>query len=362
MKTPFKLTASFGWSLAALAVLTTGIPARAGDSVATGDTSKKKIAFSNSYAGNSFRQVMIKSFLDMGAQAKKDHLIGDVSVVSANNSVTEQASQIEDLILKGYDAIIVLAGSDTGLNGAIKDATNAGIAVVAFASGVTEPSAYRVDYNLDNYAKAELDYLASRLGKPDANLLEVRGMAGDGFDKRLHGGVLKEMKEHPGFKIIGEVYGQWTAAVAQKEVSSILPSLPKLDGVLTQGGDGYGAAMAFKAANRPLPIIIMGNRQDELALWKSEHEANGYGTFSLAATPSVSQVAFWVAQQILAGKKVPKFVEVPLLTIQQSDLDAWLAKVPQGGVVNVDYSQSLVAQIIDANINHTPLPTVPVPK
>jgi ribose transport system substrate-binding protein len=120
--------------------------------------------------------------------------------------------------------------------------------------------------------------------------------------------------------------------------------------------------MAFKAANRPLPIIIMGNRQDELALWKSEHEANGYGTFSLAATPSVSQVAFWVAQQILAGKKVPKFVEVPLLTIQQSDLDAWLAKVPQGGVVNVDYSQSLVAQIIDANIDHTPLPTAPVPK
>jgi ribose transport system substrate-binding protein len=117
--------------------------------------------------------------------------------------------------------------------------------------------------------------------------------------------------------------------------------------------------MAFKAANRPLRIIIMGNRQDELALWKSEHEANGYGTFSLAATPSVSQVAFWVAQQILAGKKVPKFVKVPLLTIQQSELDAWLAKIPQGGV---DYPQSLLAEIIDANINHTPLPIAPVPK
>jgi ribose transport system substrate-binding protein len=48
-----------------------------------------------------------------------------------------------------------------------------------------------VDYDLDNYAKAELDYLASRLEKPDANLLEVRGIAGDGFEKRLHGGVLK---------------------------------------------------------------------------------------------------------------------------------------------------------------------------
>ena len=361
-KTGFERAISFGWPLVVSTALAAGTPARADDGVAKGDTSSKKIAFSNSYAGNSFRQVMIKSFLDMGAQAKKDHLIGDVAAVSSNNSVTEQASQIEDLILKGYNAIIVLAGSDTALNGAIKDATDAGITVVAFASGVTEPSAYRVDYNLDNYAKAELDYLANKLGNKHANLLEIRGMAGDGFDKRLHAGVLKEMKEHPSFTIVGEVYGQWTATVAQKEVSGILPSLPKLDGVLTQGGDGYGAAMAFKAANRPLPTIIMGNRQDELALWKSEHDANGYETFSLAATPSVSEVAFWVAQQILAGKKVPKFVEVPLLTINQNDLDAWLAKVPQGGVVNVDYPQALIAQIIDANVNHTPLPAIPVPK
>jgi ribose transport system substrate-binding protein len=205
MRTPFQGVASFGWSIAVWAVLATGIPARAGDSIASGDTSKKKIAFSNSYAGNSFRQVMIKSFLEMGDQAKKDGLIGDVPVVSANNSVTEQASQIEDLIRKGYDAITILAGSDTGLNSAINNATNAGIAVVAVASGVTEPSAYRVDYDLANYAKAELDYLASRLDKPDANLLEVRGIAGDGFDKRLHDGVLEEMKEHPGFKIVGEV-------------------------------------------------------------------------------------------------------------------------------------------------------------
>src|SRR6266446_6794053 len=37
----------------------------AGGGIATGDTSGKRIAFSNSYAGNSFRQVMIKSFESM---------------------------------------------------------------------------------------------------------------------------------------------------------------------------------------------------------------------------------------------------------------------------------------------------------
>lgn len=349
-----------GALLSCTTLATTG--ARAEDGVAKGDTSAKKIAFSNSYAGNSFRQVMIKSFEEMGAKAVADKQIAGTAVVSSNNSVTEQAAQIENLILQGYDAIIVLAGSDTALNGAIKDACNAGITVVAFASGVTEPCAYVVDYNLDSYAKAELDFISSKLSDKPANILEIRGMAGDGFDKRLHEGVEKAMKAHSSYKAVGEVYGQWTATVAQKEVSGILPSLPQVDAVLTQGGDGYGAAQAFKAANRTLPIIIMGNRQDELALWKQEHDASGYQTFSLGATPSVSQVAFWVAQQILAGKQVPKFVEVPLLQINQPDLDAWLKTVPEGGVVNAEYPQELVAKIIDANVKKEPLPGVPAPK
>ncbi|WP_164752995.1 substrate-binding domain-containing protein, partial [Mesorhizobium sp. M7A.F.Ca.CA.001.05.1.1] len=183
------------------------LDARADDGVAKGDTSAKKIAFSNSYAGNSFRQVMIKSFEEMGAKAVADKQVAATAVVSSNNSVTEQASQIENLILQGYDAIIVLAGSDTALNGAIKDACNAGITVVAFASGVTEPCAYVVDYNLDSYAKAELDFISSKLGDKPANIFEIRGMAGDGFDKRLQEGVERAMKGHASYKAVGEVYG-----------------------------------------------------------------------------------------------------------------------------------------------------------
>jgi hypothetical protein len=50
------------------------------------------------------------------------------------------------------------------------------------------------------------------------------------------------------------------------------------------------------------------------------------------------------------------------LSFPQSLHDALLIMAFPGGVVNVDYSQSLVAQIIDANIDHIPLPTAPVPK
>ena len=44
----------------------------------------------------------------------------------------------------------------------------------------------------------------------------------------------------------------------------------------------------------------------------------------------MSTIAFWIAQQVLAGKKVPNMVNVPLLAIQDDTLDAWLAATPVG--------------------------------
>ncbi|HSV47397.1 MAG TPA: hypothetical protein VLJ58_16525, partial [Ramlibacter sp.] len=63
------------------------MPASAQEGVVKGDTSKKRIGFSNSYAGNSFRQVMVKSWQEVAEQARKDGLVAQAPVVSANNSV-----------------------------------------------------------------------------------------------------------------------------------------------------------------------------------------------------------------------------------------------------------------------------------
>ena len=115
---------------------------------------------------------------------------------------------------------------------------------------------------------------------------------------------------------------------------------------MTQGGDGYGAAQAFAAAGRPTPTIIMGNRQDELQWWKEQKDKNGYETMSVSIAPGVSTLAFWVAQQILDGKDVPKDLTVPFLRIDQDNLEANLATTEKGGVANVEYSQADAQKVI----------------
>ena len=141
----------------------------------------------------------------------------------------------------------------------------------------------------------QLDYLAEKM-QDGGNLLEIRGLAGVFVDDEIHKGIEEGADKHTQFKIVGSVHGDWAQEVAQKAVAGILPSLPEVTAVVTQGGDGYGAAQAFKAAGRPTPLIIMGNRQDELAWWKEQKDANGYETMSVSIAPGVSTLAFWVAQ------------------------------------------------------------------
>ncbi len=314
---------------------------------AQADTSGKKIALSNNYAGNSWRQAMLKSWEKVTSGAVSEGVVAAADAfTTAENQVTEQAAQIQNLILQGYDAIVVNAASPEGLNGAVKEACDAGITVVSFDGIVTEPCAWRIAVDFKQMGKDEVLYLNDRL--PDGGkLLEIRGLAGVFVDDEISAGIHEGVAETGKFEIVGSVHGDWAQDVAQKAVAGILPSLPDdIVGVVTQGGDGYGAAQAFKAAGRPMPVIVMGNRQDELTWWKEQKDANGYETMSVSIAPGVSTLAFWVAQQILDGKEVPKDLTVPFLRIDQDNLEENLANTEVGGVANVEYSLEDAQKVI----------------
>ena len=159
------------------------------------------------------------------------------------------------------------------------------------------------------------------------------------------------MEANPQFKIVTSVTGNWDQTTAQKAVATVLPSLPDIVGIVTQGGDGYGAAQAFAAAGKPRPTIIMGNRQDELQWWKEQKEKDGYKTWSASIAPGVSTLAFWVAQQVLDGRTdVPHDLLVPYLAFTQDDFEAALPKIEVGSVASAEYTQEDAIKAIKANI------------
>src|SRR5512147_2332375 len=218
-------------SVAAMALVLGAVAAQA-------DTSKKKIALSNNYAGNSWRQSMLKSWDKVTKQAVADGVVAAADpFTTSENQVTEQAAQIQNLILQGYNAIVVNAASPDALNGVIKQACDAGIVVVSFDGIVSEACAWRVAVDFKAMGKSEMDYLKDKMPK-GGNLLEIRGLAGVFVDDAIHSGIEEGVKENAQFKVVGSVHGDWTQTVAQKAVAGILPSLPDdIAAVVTPGGD-----------------------------------------------------------------------------------------------------------------------------
>lgn len=315
------------------------------------DTSKAKIAFSNNYAGNSWRQAMLKSYEAVTKKAVADGKVGASDIfTTADKEVPTQAAQLQNLILQGYNGIVINAGSPDALNGAVKKACDAGIVVVSFDGIVTEPCAYRVVVDFKAMGIEEVAQMAKFQPK-GGNLLEIRGLAGTSIDEAIHQGILEGVKAHPEFKIVNSVTGDWDQTTAQKAVATVLPSLPDIVGIVDQGGDGYGAAQAFAAAGKPRPTIIMGNRQDELQWWKEQKAKDGYKTWSASIAPGVSSLAFWVAQQVLDGHKdIPHDMLVPYLAFTQDDFEKHLPEIEKGGVASHEYSQEEAVAAIKANM------------
>lgn len=88
---------------------------------AMADTKDKKIALSNNYAGNSWRQAMLKSWDKVTKPAVASGIVAAADAfTTSENQVTEQAAQIQNLILQGYHAIVINAASPDALNGVVK--------------------------------------------------------------------------------------------------------------------------------------------------------------------------------------------------------------------------------------------------
>jgi ribose transport system substrate-binding protein len=334
-------------ALAATLAAAVAVPALAQDA----DTSDKRVGFSNNYAANSWRQAMLRSWDELSQQVVADGVVAAADVrTTAQNDATLQQQQISEMILEGYDAIVVNAANPESLNSVVEEACAQGIPVVSFDGIVTAECAYRVGVDFVDMGYQEVVFLADKLPE-GGKLLEIRGLAGTSIDEQISEGIHKGVAEFPQFEIVGSVHGDWAQDVAQQAVAGILPSLPDdIVGVVTQGGDGYGAAAAFEAAGRPRPIIIMGNRQDELAWWKEQKDLDGYETTSLSIAPGTATAAFWVAQQLLAGAQdIPHDIVVPYLRWDQDDFEAALAEMEPGDVGTKTYTLEEMQEAIEAN-------------
>ncbi|MCD7906358.1 MAG: ABC transporter substrate-binding protein [Clostridium sp.] len=299
--------------------------AEAGDTAAaeesTGEGKGYVIGFSNSYNGNTYRQAMEGYLKEAAEELKKTGEVSEVIFAESNQNNSTQVQQIENFILQGVDAIIIDPGSATALNGAIQEASDAGIPCIIINDGPVSSEAelcYQINFDTIAQMGYLTEYVCEAIGGK-GNIIELRGTAGSEFDNIAHEGVLKVLEKYPDVKVVSEIYTDWTGSKAQSELASVLPTLDKVDGVVTQGGDSYAAVQAFQSAGLELPVIGGDNRGYFLKWWANE-APEGYDTVSVSSNPWDGATGLYVAVDILDGKDVPKEMIHPFGVVTKDEV------------------------------------------
>jgi len=323
----------------ALAVLCAALSANAAE--------KPVIALENAYYENTWRHQMVDAFEAAAKQAKSDGKIGDYIVMNGDGSVAQQNSQIGELILKGVKVIAVDAASETAVNGVIEKACKAGIIVISFDSIASAPCNYQLNFDFKGYKAQQADAVFKMLGGK-GNIIQVRGVKGSAPDNDMYNAQMDVIKKYPDIKVVATVYGQATASVAQAAITNVLPSLPRVDAVLGQGGsDDVGIAQAFQQFGgeyaKKMPIIEGGGGTDFVKWWAEENKKNGYQTISMNTTPGIGGAAFWLGLALADGAKAPKQMIMPVAAVDAKNL-AEYAKLPGGQIISPTYSPEWVKE------------------
>lgn len=245
------------------------------------------------------------------------HPESSVVVTDANATPQKQLADIENLVVQGVDAIIVIPIDEKAILPAISMANDRNIPIVAIT---TIPNA-----KVLTTIAASGDYAN---GKASGELL-VRATGGKGklamigipyslwrIDERERG--FMDAIENTGLEIVVKQSGLDQAKV-QDTVAGILVAHPDLDGIwCTFSNQLVGAADALRSANRK-DIALTGIDADKAII---ERIRNGWITGTAAQFPE--QQGRMAAQAVfdhLAGKSVPVAYEVPvgLVTIDNVD-------------------------------------------
>ncbi|GAG03826.1 unnamed protein product, partial [marine sediment metagenome] len=190
----------------------------------------------------------------MKAQALASGKVADLNIAHRNTDAAGQLEDIRNLIAAGVDAIVVNPSSPDGINPALKEAADAGIVVVAVDMGVSDPSAYVLSNNQEEYAYLGAKWLFEEIGGK-GEVVYMRGIAGTSADTDRDTGFHRALAEFPGVKIGHEVFTGWQQDQGKQQILDYIATGIPFDGVWTSGIDNV-IVDAFVESEVPLVPIV----------------------------------------------------------------------------------------------------------
>jgi ribose transport system substrate-binding protein len=213
------------------------------------------IGVSNTVQGNGWREEMICS---IRAQALVSGEVERVTVAHRNTDAAGQLEDLRNLIAADVDAIIVNPVSPEAVNAALAEASEAGITVIAVDQAVTDPDAYLMANNQEEYGYLGAKWLFEEMGG-EGGVVYMRGAAGATADTDRDTGFRRALEEFPDIEIVSETQTGWDQATGVQQLNDFLATGTEFGGIWTSGIDNVIVDALKTAGEDFVPVVGADN-------------------------------------------------------------------------------------------------------
>ena len=261
------------------------------------------IGFSNAGLGDSWRVVGLHSL----QQAAFDHAdqIEHLLITDAGHDDSKQVADIQDLVSRGIDLLIVSANTAEALDPAVTRVMESGIPVVMvdrrissdnFLSFVTASDAVT--------GRLFAQWIVEKL-EGEGNVIMLGGQAGSSPSEIRMATAMQVFNQYPGINIIDTVYGDWSPVKAKQVMAAEIQKFGEdidavwsAHGLMTPGSIEAFIDAGWADGTIPPHTTADVNGPLQLAL------AHDVPLLEVGYPPAMMGVSIQVALDVLAGKPV----------------------------------------------------------
>lgn len=285
------------------------------------DDSAKKMAVVVPDADHGFTGAIVSYAQEY---AKELNEKGDIEVeVYTSSDAIAQSDQVDTIISKGVDTLVIFPHDGTQLTDSVEKATESDVKVVVFDRGV-ETDEYVSYVHGDNVGIGEeaAKYLNEEFKDADSvKMVNIQGIAGISVTQERDKGLFDNLDDK--FEVIAQQPADFQQDKAYTVMTDILKANAQIDVVFTHDDDmALGALQAIEEANRDdIKVLtgVAGSSEAYETIMKDESPLKVTFYFN----PLMIKDAMDVGLDVLNGKDVEKEVVIPSFPIDKENVEEY---------------------------------------
>lgn len=287
-----------------------------GGSSASGQQEKYVIGVAQCHLNTPYR-VALKQ--EMEATIKEKGLNWEIILTDGQNNSAKQTSDVEDLIQRNVDLIVLAPVQSEPLTPVAKKVLDAGIPLVLIDRTINSDD-YTAYVGGDNKMIGQLaaEYLGEKLNG-QGRVAMIQGSLGTSATNDRYEGFVNTIKEkYPDLVLISELTGDYMRDQGMKVMEDLLQANREIDGVYSHSDNMIlGGLQAMEAAGRTDEIIcVSADGQKEVfdKIKEGKLEAS-------IIYPTGGKEAVEIVSKILTGEKIEKDNLIPVTLVDQNNVD-----------------------------------------